>query len=53
MSEIVFDVTKDEVDGGFSASAIGCGIHTQGDALDEIRRNVKEAIDCYFDDETI
>ncbi len=26
------------------------GIHTQGDSVDEIRRNVKEAVDCYFDE---
>ena len=30
--------------------ALGHGIHTQGDSLEEIRRNVKEAVDCYFDD---
>ncbi len=31
MSEIIFEVTEDEVDGGYSASAVGYGIHTQGD----------------------
>lgn len=50
MKEIVFEVTDDEVDGGYSASALGFGIHTQGDSLDEIRRNIREAVDCYFDD---
>ncbi len=50
MSEIIFEVTEDEVDGGYSASAIGCGIHTQGDSMEEIRRNVREAVDCYFDE---
>ena len=30
MSEIIFEVTEDEVDGGHSASAIGYGIHTLG-----------------------
>ena len=49
-TEIIFEVTEDEVDGGYSASAIGFGIHTQGDSLDELRRNVKEAVDCYFDE---
>lgn len=48
MSEIIFEVTEDEVDGGYSASAIGYGIHTQGDSVKEIRRNVREAVDCYF-----
>ncbi len=50
MSEIIFEVTEDEVDGGYSASAIGYGIHTQGDSMEDIRRNVREAIDCYFDE---
>ena len=50
MKEIVFEVTDDEVDGGYSASALGFGIHTQGDSLDEIRRNIREAVNCYFDD---
>lgn len=50
MSEIIFQVTEDEVDGGYSASAIGYGIHTQGDSMDEIRRNVLEAVDCHFDE---
>lgn len=50
MSEIIFEVTEDEVDGGYSASAIGYGIHTQGDSTEEIRENVREAVDCYFDE---
>ena len=50
MSEIIFEVSEDEVDGGFSASALGYSIHTQGDSVEEIRRNVKEAVDCFFDD---
>ena len=49
-SEIIFEVTEDEVDGGYSASALGYGIHTQGDCVDDVRRNVREAIDCYFDE---
>ena len=49
-TEIILEVSEDELDGGYSASALGFGIHTQGDTLDELRRNVKEAVDCYFDD---
>ena len=52
MTEIIFEVTEDDVDGGYSANALGYGIHTQGDSVDEIRTNVKEAVDCYFDDDT-
>ena len=50
MSEIIFEVTEDELDGGYSASALGYGIHTQGDSVEDIRSNVKEAVDCYFDE---
>ena len=44
-TEIIFEVSEDELDGGYSASALGFGIHTQGDTLDELRRNVREAVD--------
>ena len=50
MTEIIFEITEDDVDGGYSASAPDYGIHTQGDSFDEIRRNVNEAVDCYFED---
>ncbi len=48
-AEIIFQVSEDEVDGGYTASALGYGIHTEGDSLEEIRRDVKEAVECYFD----
>ena len=50
MMEIIFEVREDEVDGGYTASALGVGVHTEGDTLDELRTNVKEAVDCYFDE---
>jgi predicted RNase H-like HicB family nuclease len=50
VSELIFEVKEDVVDGGYCASALGVGIHTQGDTLDELRANVKEAVDCYFDE---
>ena len=50
-TEIIFEVSEDELDGGYSASALGYGIHTQADTLDDLRRNVREAVECYFDDD--
>jgi predicted RNase H-like HicB family nuclease len=50
MSEIIFEVREDEVDGGYTASALGYGIHTQGETLEELRAMVKDAVDCYFDE---
>ena len=50
MSEIIFEVREDEVDGGLTASALGVGIHTEGATIEELRVNVREAVDCYFDE---
>ena len=49
MKEIIFEVTED-VEGGYTASALGLGIHTQADSVDELRAMVREAVDCYFDE---
>jgi len=50
MTEIIFEVREDEVDGGYTASALGYGIHTQGETLEELRAMIKDAVSCYFDD---
>ena len=49
MTEIIFEITEDEMDGGYSANALGYGIHTQGESVEEIRSNVKEAVDRLWD----
>jgi len=51
MSEIIFEVREDEVDSGCLASALGYGIHTQSETLEELRAMVREGADCF--DETI
>jgi predicted RNase H-like HicB family nuclease len=50
MSEIIFQVFEDELDGGFTASALGFSIHTQADSIDELKENIKEAIACHFEE---
>jgi predicted RNase H-like HicB family nuclease len=50
MSEIIFEVREDEADGGYTATALGYGIHTQGETLEELRAMVKDAVRCYFDE---
>jgi hypothetical protein len=49
MSEIIFLVEEAE-EGGYTARALGASIFTEGNNLDDIRRNVREAVDCHFDD---
>jgi predicted RNase H-like HicB family nuclease len=48
-TEIIFEV-KDSDEGGYVASALGYGIHTQGETIDELREMVRDAVDCFFDD---
>jgi len=50
MSEIIFEVSEDEMDGGYTASALGHGIATQGDTIDELREMVRDAVQCHFGD---
>lgn len=49
LSEIIFQVTDAE-EGGYCAHALGFSIFTDGDTIDDLRQNVKEAADCYFDE---
>ena len=49
-SEIIFEVREDEADGGYIAQALGHGIHTQAETLEELREMVREAVDCHFDE---
>ncbi|MGA2252000.1 2-oxoisovalerate dehydrogenase E1 subunit beta [Terracidiphilus sp.] len=50
MSEIIFEVREDEIDGGYTASALGYGIDTQANTIEELRAMVKDAVKCYFDE---
>ena len=51
MSELVFEVTQ-EADGGYVAEALGENIFTQGDTWEELRTNVREAVELFFEDQT-
>lgn len=49
MSDIVFQVEEDPVDGGWVARAFGVGITTQGDNLDELKAMIRDALICHYD----
>lgn len=49
MNEIVFEITQ-EVDGGFCAECLTESIFTQGNSWDELRANVKEAVEAFYFD---
>ena len=49
MNEIVFEITQ-EADGGFCAECLTESIFTQADTWDELRANVKEAVEAFYFD---
>jgi hypothetical protein len=49
MKEIIFEVHEDEVDGGYTAQALGFDIFTEADTLEELRTMARDAVSCHFD----
>lgn len=47
-SEIIFSV-QESPEGGYEARALGHSIFTQADTMDELKRNVREAVQCHFE----
>jgi predicted RNase H-like HicB family nuclease len=51
MTEIIFEIAQDG-DDGFTAEAIGENIFTQADSWEELRANVREAVQAFYFDST-
>ena len=45
--EIIFMV-EEEPEGGYIAKAVGHAIFTQAETVDELKRNIKEAVSVHF-----
>ena len=50
MTEIVF-LVEDDLDGGYTAKALGESVFTQADDLKTLRQMVRDAVHCHFPDE--
>ena len=50
--ELIFEV-RDAEEGGFFARALGHGVFTEAETWDELRANVREAVELHFEDEPI
>ena len=51
MKELVFEVVQ-EAHGGYTAEALGESIFTQADSWDELKANVREAVQAFYFDST-
>jgi hypothetical protein len=48
-TDLVFDVVQDP-DGGYTASCLNEDIFTEADSWEELRSNVKEAVEAFYFD---
>lgn len=48
MSEIIFIIENSD-EGGYTAKALGYSIYTEGETLEELKENIKDAVKCHFD----
>jgi len=49
MSEIIF-IVEESAEGGFEARALGQSIFTEGESMEELKENIREAIRCHFEE---
>ncbi len=52
MSEIIF-VVEEAPEGGFTARAVGESIFTQAATMAELHGQVRDAVRCHFDEDTL
>lgn len=52
MSEIIFIIESSD-EGGYTAKALGYSIYTEGETIDELKKNVKDAVKCHFDEKDL
>ena len=48
MTEIVF-LVEDDLDGGYTAKALGESIFTQAEDIKSLKKMIRDAVDCHFE----
>ena len=49
-NEIIFSV-EESPEGGYEARALGYSIYTQAENLEELKKMVRDAVKCHFDED--
>jgi len=52
VNEIIF-VVEEAPEGGYTAAALGVSIFTEADDLADLEAQVRDAVLCHYDDETV
>ncbi len=48
-NEIIFMV-EEAPEGGYTAKALGYSVYTEGETMEELKANIKDAALCYFEE---
>ncbi|MCL4533290.1 MAG: 2-oxoisovalerate dehydrogenase [Deltaproteobacteria bacterium] len=51
MNEIIF-IVEEDVESGYTAKALGYSIFTQGETIEELKENIKDALECLFENKS-
>lgn len=49
MNELIF-LVEEAPEGGYTARALGQSIFTEADTMDELRANIREVVECHYDE---
>jgi hypothetical protein len=49
MNEIIF-LVEESIESGYGARALGYSIYIEGETLDELKKMVKDAVRCHFNE---
>ncbi|MEW6061146.1 MAG: 2-oxoisovalerate dehydrogenase [Bacteroidota bacterium] len=52
MNEIIF-IVEESTEGGYTARALGESIVTEAETMEELKRMIRDAVKCHFDDENL
>lgn len=50
--EIIF-IVEESLEGGYEAKAVGESIFTEAENIDELKKNIAEAVRCHFNETDI
>lgn len=48
-NELIFYI-EESVDGGYEARALGYSIYTEGEDIEDLKKNIRDAVLCHFDE---
>ena len=53
MSKEIIFLVEESPEGGYEAKALGFSIYTEAETLDELKHNIRDAVQCHFDESDI